>query len=50
MNTVIPIEIDGAMWDLVIDRTSQHTVESASGKVVVAFKATLYVANSEVSQ
>tara|TARA_R110002020_G_scaffold216134_1_gene423542 strand:+ start:249 stop:398 length:150 start_codon:yes stop_codon:yes gene_type:complete len=41
MNTVIPIEIEGVMWDLVIDQASQHTVTSPSGKIAIAFKATV---------
>jgi len=47
--TTIPIEIEGVMWNLIIDQVSQHTVESPSGKQVVAFKATV-VAKLEESQ
>jgi len=47
--TTIPIEIDGVMWNLVIDQASQHIVESPSGRQVVAFKATV-VAKLEESE
>jgi|DEB0MinimDraft_6_1074348.scaffolds.fasta_scaffold13334_5 hypothetical protein len=36
---MIPIEIDGIMWNLVVDYSSAHTKTSPSGKEVIAYKA-----------
>ena len=38
---IVPVEIDGVMWNLVINQESQHIVTSPSGKDVVAYTATV---------
>jgi len=37
------VELEGEIWTLAIDRTSQHTLTTPTGKEVLAYKAVVSV-------